>query len=442
MKNKVFGLVCCGLVILALGIWGVTGMKQDAAGGVTRCLLIGCDRFVSMPGTEPASANNVDTMEALLADFLPEGTEIARQVNGPGSAEGFGKLAEETFRDAKAADTALIYLSTHGIIQNSEFRIQNSESGERENNSELRNRTTEYGMALLLSDGETEEGLTPEELRRVLEKIPGRKILILDACHSGAVIGEGREGENPFEGSGCLVLCSGSAEEDSWFWNTETDEYTGTGYFTAAMDRALRASDPEQIDPDGNGEVSLKELAERLREIHGASTVCWFPEESEEGLFRLPQDRKTGARLRGVSFGEAETDGDAVVLPIRFRAGERVRIMYQLVPWRNGKWDFEHAVRLPDREKTGLIRGLVNPGEKERKIRLTSGSLGEDGKALLQIICYTGSSMTPSVEAGTIIHSEFRIQNSELGKRRSRGEKSCPQRIKTCNCKISRLRSR
>ena len=392
MKKKVFSLICCALVILLFALYGVFGMKQRTTDGVTRCLLIGCDRFVSMPGTEPASANNVDTMEALLADFMPEGTEISRQVNEPGSVEGFGQLVADTFRDAKQADTSLIYLSTHGIIHNSEFINQNSG-----------NESSVYDMVLLLSDGETEGKLSPEELRNVLEKIPGRKILILDACHSGAVIGKDWDGLNPFEGSGCLVLCSSSAQEDSWFWNTETDEYTGTGYFTAAMDRALRASDPEQIDPDGNGEVSLKELTERLRGIHGASTVCCWPEESEDQLFRIPQDRKTGARLQGVSFGETETDGDAVFLPIRFRAGESVRVIYQLVPGKNGKWDFEHAVRLPDKEKTGLIRGLLSPGEKERKIRLTAGSLGEDGKALLQIISYTGSSLTPSVEAGTVI---------------------------------------
>ena len=403
MKKKVFSLICCALVILLFALYGVFGMKQRTTDGVTRCLLIGCDRFVSMPGTEPASANNVDTMEALLADFMPEGTEISRQVNEPGSVEGFGQLVADTFRDAKQADTSLIYLSTHGIIHNSEFINQNSG-----------NESSVYDMVLLLSDGETEGKLSPEELRNVLEKIPGRKILILDACHSGAVIGKGWDGLNPFEGSGCLVLCSSSAQEDSWFWNTETDEYTGTGYFTAAMDRALRASDPEQIDPDGNGEVSLKELTERLRGIHGASTVCCWPEESEDQLFRIPQDRKTGARLQGVSFGKTETDGDAVFLPIRFRAGESVRVIYQLVPGKNGKWDFEHAVRLPDKEKTGLIRGLLSPGEKERKIRLTAGSLGEDGKALLQIISYTGSSLTPSVEAGTVIeihNSEFIIQN-------------------------------
>ena len=393
MKKKVLIPVLGLGIVLVLGVLGILGMKNGTDGGATRCLLIGCDRFMSMPGTEPASANNVDTMEALLTDFLPEGTQVFRRVNGPGTAAAFEELVKETFRDAKAADTSLIYISTHGVLQG---------DGE------------ERQMALLLSDGTEEERLTPEILRSALEQIPGRKILILDACHSGAVIGRGWEGKNLFEDSGCLVLVSSGALEDSWFWNTETDEYTGTGYFTAAMDRALRASDPEQIDPDSNGEVSLAELTGRLRGIHGASTVYCFPEDSTEGLFRLPADRKTGSHLQGIAFGEMQRDGDAVILPIRFRAGEPVRVMYQLVPGRNGRWDFEHSVRLPDKEKTGLIRGLLSPGGKERKIRLTVGNIGEDGRALMQIVCFTGDSLTPSIEAGTVIEiqdSGFRIQN-------------------------------
>ena len=107
------------------------------------------------------------------------------------------------------------------------------------------------------------------------------------------------------------MLVSSGAEEDSWFWSTETDAYTGTGYFTAALENALRASDPEQIDPDGNGTVTLPELTARLREIHGASTVYCWPEESGEKLFHPaegPEDREpiAGRGLRG-----AEQDGDA-----------------------------------------------------------------------------------------------------------------------------------
>ena len=377
MKKKV--LLCLLFCLLLIPL---PGMKSGQGEGVTRCLLIGCDRFVSMPGTEPASANNVDTMESLLSDFLPEGTPIFRQVNGPGSVEGFEQLAADAFREAGNADTSLIYLSTHGI---------------------LRDEAGKQTLLLLLSDGTAEERVGPEKLREVLDRVPGKKVLILDACHSGEVIGcGGGDGINRFEDDSYRVLVSSGALEDSWFWNVETDGYTGTGYFTSAMDSALRASDPAQIDPDGSGDVSLEELTARLREIHGASTVYCWPEESREPLFRLPADRKPGSRLQGVAFGEPETDGDAVVLPIHFRAGEPVRVTYQLVPSRNGRWDFEHAVRLPDREKTGLIRGLLSPGEKDRTIRLTVKSIGEDGRALMQIISLRGDGTTPAAEAGHV----------------------------------------
>ena len=379
MKKVLLCLLVCLLLIPLL----LAGSRSVTEEGVTRCLLVGCDRFVSMPGTEPASANNVDTMEALLKDFLPDCAAIRRQVNGPGTVDGFERLVADTFAGAKEKDTALIYLSTHGLLA--------EEAGEQR-------------MSLLLSDGEEEERLGPETLKTILDRVPGQKILILDACHSGAVIGcGGGEGTNWFEDDTCRVLVSSGALEDSWFWNMETDGYTGTGYFTSAMDSALRASDPEQIDPNGSGYVSLEELTVRLRKIHGASTVYCWPENDGTPLFRLPADRKTGSRLQGLAFGAAERDGDTVILPIHFRAGEPVRVMYQLVPSRNGKWDFAHAVRLPDREKTGLIRGLLSPGEKDRKIRLSVKSIGEDGKALMQIISLRGDDLTPAAEAGTVI---------------------------------------
>ncbi len=380
MKKKVTGLILCMVIVLVMGIIGV--LRNRPKPGITRCLLIGCDRFVSMHGTEPAGANNVETMEALLSDFLPENTTVIRQLNGPGTVAGFEQIVADAFRKAKDEDISLIYMSTHGVLED-------GEDGQR--------------MALLLSDGTEEERLYPEAIREALDRIPGRKVLILDACYSGAMIGCGWDGKNWFENSDYRVLVSSGALEDSWFWNTETDQYTGTGYFTAAMDRALRASDPEQIDPNGSGYVSLEELTVRLRKIHGASTVYCWPENDGAPLFRLPADRKTGSRLQGLAFGAAERDGDTVILPIHFRAGEPVRVMYQLVPSRNGKWDFAHAVRLPDREKTGLIRGLLSPGEKDRKIRLSVKSIGEDGKALMQIISLRGDDLTPAAEAGTVI---------------------------------------
>ena len=53
MRKKLLCFLLC-LFLLPLGV------IRDAGGdGITRCLLIGCDQFVSMPDTEPAGANNV-----------------------------------------------------------------------------------------------------------------------------------------------------------------------------------------------------------------------------------------------------------------------------------------------------------------------------------------------------------------------------------------------
>ena len=371
------------LILFLCAVIGFAG-RWTSGGGKTRCLLVGCDRFVSMPATTPAGANNTKAMEGVLRDFLPGRVSIRRMVDGPGTVKGLEELLQKTFQDADDRDTALIYFSTHGILF--------SEDGRRQ-------------MALLLSDGEQEERLEPEQLRRLLDRIPGKKILILDTCHSGAVIGAGADDfVNRFRGLNYSVLVSCGAEEDSWFWSAEADAYTGTGYFTSALENALRASDPEQIDPDGSGTVSLEELTGRIRQIHGASTVYCWPEKDGTALFHLPEDRKAGDRLRGVSFGEAERDGDALLLPVHFRAETSVRLMYQLVPKNNGQWDFANAVKLPDRERTGVVRGQVSPGEKDRKIRLTRQSLGEDGEALLQIISLRGEEQIPATEAGRVIH--------------------------------------
>ena len=338
--------------------------------GMLRGLVIGC---------EPASARNAEAMEALLKDFWPGGTAVRTEVPGPGSVGAFEVLIRETFGEAGPEDTSLLYLGTHGMSR-----------------PELPG-----GTALLLSDGEEQEDLPPQRLREILDGIPGRKILILDACRSGALIGRGTEtGKDWFDSGEYRVLVSAGAEEDSWFWTADTEEETGTGYFTGALENALRASDPDQIDPDGDGTVSLKELTARLREIHGASTVYCRPEENGDPLFILPEDRKAGGRLRGLTISDPETEGETLILRIHFRAEEPVRVTYELVPSRNGRWDFEHAVRIPDREKTGLARGLLSPGEKDRTIRLSRKSLGEDGKALMQMISLRGEALEPAAEAG------------------------------------------
>ena len=376
MRKKLLCFLLC-LFLLPLGV------IRDAGGdGITRCLLIGCDQFVSMPDTEPAGANNVETMEALLTDFLPGEIRIQRYVNGPGTVEGFEKLVEDVFRDANDADRALIYLSTHGLLREEEE------------------------MVLLLSDGESEEYLKPEKLKQILDNVPGEKTLILDACHSGAMIGcGGGNGVNWFADGTCQVLTSSGAQEDSWFWSAEEDTYTGTGYFTSAMDSALRSSDPDQIDPNGDGKVSLEELTVRLQRIHGASTVYCWPENGVVSLFRLPENRKPRNRLRGLCFDPLlqEKEDGTRKLVWHFRTEDSVRLMYHLIPSHNGEWDFEHAATKRDRGHVGLNWGMVGAGEYERSIPRTPEQFGEDGRLLLQVVSMKPDFSAPMVEGGMVM---------------------------------------
>ncbi len=372
------------LAVLSL----IPGFRKSGD-GVSRCLIVGYDRFATMTETAPCSANNAEIMTALLTDFTDGPEKTVRRVNGPGTAEGLETLIRETFREAGEADTSYLYISTHGVIW--------------EENGESR-------MALIFSDGRTEEALEPQQLRAIMDGIPGQKVLILDACHSGAVIDSFRSPEYQ-------VLTSSGAEEDSYFWQADSRDETGTGYFTTALEGALRTSFPRQIDTDGNGTLTMPETVRRISEIYGASRVTGYPEDGDRPLFRFPEEREDRERILGLEFDPVQDEKDMLVLPFRFTVTKETRIEYRIVTKREGEWDFEQGTTAPDRERTGTVRGLLSPGDKERKIRISPGSLGEEGEALLQIISLRGiHGQVPVLEGTRVIsvrESDDRDQVSE-----------------------------
>jgi len=178
------------------------------------------------------------------------------------------------------------------------------------------------------------------------------------------------------------------------------------GYVTGALENALRASDPSQIDPDGDGNVTLGELGKRVREIYGVSGAVFYPEGDESPLFRLPAE-PLPERLLGITFeNRGETDGQAS-LGLRFRTETPVKVEYRLVPAGENGWDFEGAAVLPDRERTGLVRGLMSPGEKERILRVSREKTGGTGRALLEVVSMRGiHRQVPVVEGTAVIGGE------------------------------------
>ncbi len=340
-----------------------------------RCLAVGIDRFVHEEDTTPCSANNAEGIAGLFGDCLPEGTRISRRVNGPGTAAEMEALILDAFRGAGEKDTSYLYLSTHGVTW--------EEDGKEK-------------TALILSDGEREEALDPQTLREMMDRIPGKKVLILDCCHAGAAA-------ESFAGPEWRVLAGCRADEDCYFW--AAGEVTGTGYFTSAIENALRAAGRDQIDPDGNGEVSLSELAARIREIYGTSSAVFMPEEEGSYLFSPPEEQ-ADERILGLRFDpETEAEGQ-IALQFHFRTETAVRIEYRLIPPGENGWDFSRAARLPDRERSGQKRGVLSPGDKDRTIRVSRERLGGAGRALLQIVSFRGLyGQVPIPEATRVIRT-------------------------------------
>ena len=132
-------------------------------------LLIGVDHFVSKPDTYPSSTNNVTAMQEVFQGALYPLNAIIVPPEPVTSAEQLTALIQKTFGQAREGDVCYLYLSTHGVYDPA--------SGEE--------------PMLLLSDGQTESGVTPAQLEAAFDGILGTKVLILDACNSGAFIGKG-----------------------------------------------------------------------------------------------------------------------------------------------------------------------------------------------------------------------------------------------------------
>ena len=173
------------------------------AQGETRALLIGVDEFVSRPSAYPSSQNNVLAMQRLMEETEAGVESIVAPADPVTDVQAFASLVQEAFGTADETDTSVLYLSTHGVYEEG-----------RE-------------PALLLSDGVTENGLTPAQLEAAFEGIRGIKLLILDACNSGAFIGKGEavppEGIR-FLGEEFKVLTSSGSLEESWYWSAAGEE--------------------------------------------------------------------------------------------------------------------------------------------------------------------------------------------------------------------------
>lgn len=346
-----------------------------------RALLIGVDEFVSQPSAYPSSTNNVYAMQEMFQAAAEPLEKILVPDAPVTSVQQLTELIQRVFGGAEAGDVSYLYISTHGLY-------------DPENGVE---------PALLLSDGQTENHLTPEELEAAFDGISGTKVLILDACNSGAFIGKGMtEWDEPpcFLGDDFKVITSSGAREESWYWSAGEDakqeERQGAFYFTQALCDALSAGCGYPADQNHDGSITLKELYDYLLLNHAASTPQVYPQNDDDFvIFRydpsepLPTGLKRSP-IMDVTFSDLVLDRDSREITIEYIAMRPVRVAYQLVYRREGRWEFENAQLIYDDSERfsafGDQEGAVSAGWKQRTLRLDELADDAYGYALVQLV--------------------------------------------------------
>ena len=348
---------------------------------VNRALLVGCDRFVTQEDTAPSSENNVLQMAEALSGGRMNLERLITRKNDVDSVLELEVLIQTAFSEADENDVNYFYISTHGLWE------QGQPNGD---------------MTLLLSDGRRESALTADRLRAMFDTIKGTKVLIIDACHAGAMIGKGIHApfNNVFQGSEYKVICSSGGAEESWFWSgmEEGEAMVGAGYFSGAVVRGISAKGGYGADSNRDGLITLTELKKYLYDHHGASTVQTYPEEEDFPILRYDAESYTGRRrdalLEGISFeGDVLTQEEPAVA-FSFTVQRPVQVAYQLIYQQEGRWDFDNSQLTYDNAERfgayGDMRGMLSPGMKQRALALDLTDADSHGYALLQVITQSG----------------------------------------------------
>lgn len=373
MKKSWIALLLC--LLLAFPLLPASAEPE----GVTRALLVGIDSFVSRSGMSPAAGNNVAALEEILVGTAPlQEIVCATGSSAPADAEELRALLSAAFDGADASDLLLIYFCTHGTFD-----------GE--------------GGGMLLSDGSRETVLTPRELADMLAELPGRKLLVLDACNSGLFIGAGvsdQGGSNPF-GQDTAVLTSCAASENSWFWTDAAGSAQGSFYFTMQLCDGMDPRCGAPADANEDGSVTLSELYGWILTNHGTSTPQLYAPEGDWQL-AVPQLAGRTSAIRDITFSaDAVKAGPDASLTVEFTASRPVCVAYQITRMVDGAWDFAGAQILYDGAERyttlGEMAGAVTAGRKSRTIDLSGV---REGYVLLQLISLDDGQIT--VHAGHV----------------------------------------
>lgn len=410
MRFVLYACLCALLILYT--VFHAPAARAEQGEPRYRALLVACDTFVYASEITPAGRNNLQMMDFVLAQDV-RGFEIRHQYGITSSAEMLEYAITAAFGDAKEGDVSLLYIATHGEFDPT---VNNPEG------------------ALILSDGSLEDHVTAQQLNAYLDKIKGTKVLLVDACNAGALIGKGI---SPSAGPSRVarmfltddykVLTSSGASEPSWFWR-ETVETAppGSSYFTTALALGAGYLGGFAADANRDGTITLAEMYNYLWGNQASSTVQMFPQEDEFPLFvydrALLASEDAKGELSGFTFGSLALDPSHPVLSFGYTVKKPTRVHYQITPLKDGVWDWRNTVTLPELSEfdgDADPLGDVTPGRKAVSLGLSDILPRDWTYAMVHIITQgkRGEDRGPFVYASRVLSAKRQKGDPQLSVR-------------------------
>lgn len=356
----------------------------------TRALLVACSEFTSQPDLGAATSGNLQLIGSALIGAEPRLGVLSFEDGTIGTTHDLSVAISSAFADAKEDDLSILYLCTHGVLSS-------SDDGQ---------------VYLLLGDGRQEAPLHAQELFSFISAVQGEKLVILDACYSGALIGRGTpffDGSPPDSNTvspalpfpldpSIHVLTSASGAESSWYFDSDGLSTGALSYFASALASGLGLYGAPEADANGDGRVTLAEMQRYLCVAVPSSSSQLLSSRAEQIELPVTGRAMLSRPLTGFSYGSSLLTTDDPTLEFSFTAAQETSVQYRLIEYDGGRWNWEEAQTFLDAGDDGS--GLLTPGRKQRTLSLSTIGEGDSGYLMLQIF---------SVQSGGLILCSERL---------------------------------
>ena len=361
----------------------LTLLLPALASAETRALLVACTDFVTQPNLGNTASGNLQMIGSALLGVQPRLAVLSVEDGTIGTEAALQTAIANAFGEATERDFSILYLCTHGVLSS-------ADDGQ---------------VYLLLGDGTTETPLCADQLYALISDIQGEQLLLLDACYSGALLGRGgaraprlpgaresaRACVSPFLSDPSIhVLASADSREAGWYYDSDQLATGAVSYFASALSTGLGLYGSVEADINGDGELTLRELHEYLREAVPSSTSQLLSCCADTLTLPTAQGEMLSRPLTGFSYGAALLDAGDPVLDFSFTVAQQTAVQYRLIEYGERGWDWNNALSFLDEAEGDAP---LAPGRRQRSLTLPCVAESDSGYLMLQVFALSGDEL-------------------------------------------------